>query len=83
MPARVLHLPLANKHLRARRAASHRLQPSGPVPGGDRARLAGCSDMPPPPEQAEMPLGAALYARLVVLGADAAAIYIRLLTYSL
>jgi hypothetical protein len=28
-------------------------------------------------------LGAALYARLVVLGADAAAIYIRRLTYSL
>jgi len=38
-----LHAHLANEHLRrpqARRAASHRLQPPGPVPGGDRARLA-------------------------------------------
>jgi len=43
--ARVSHLHLVNSHLRARRAASHRLQQSGPVPDGDRARLARCSDM--------------------------------------
>jgi len=52
------------------------------VPGGDRARLARCSDMPP---NTRVPLRAALYARLVVLGVGAACccyLYPLSLTYS-